>query len=344
MGNSGLKGVRLGVALLAAWAAWVCVYLALPTIADFLTLGIVRLFGKTHLGACFNLFLYQAPKMVIVLALVIFMAGIVRTFFAPERVRDLLAGRGESSGCILASVLGIVTPFCNCSAIPLFIGFVEAGVPLGVTFSFLIASPMINEVALAMLFGMFGWTIAALYAVSGLVIAIAAGLLIRKLKMERFVEGWVFEIQTSYTADSGIVMKWEDRVSSGVSAVGETLGRVWPYIVVGVALGAVIDAYMPQRLLTSLVGEKAWWSVPAAILVGAPMYSNPAGIVPIVQALMEKGAALGTVLAFMMSVIGLSVPQIIILRKVLKPQLIAAFVGIVAMGILLVGVLFNTLL
>ncbi len=256
----------------------------------------------------------------------------------------MLAGRGEILGSVLASLLGIVTPFCSCSAIPLFIGFVEAGIPVGVTFSFLIAAPMINEVAVAMLLNMFDWQVATVYTGSGLAIAIAAGWTISKLGMERFVEDWVHEVQISSASEPETIMGLEERANYGVQAVGDTVRRIWPYVVAGIAIGAVIHGYVPSGTLASVMGKKAWWSVPAAIAIGVPMYSNPAGIIPVVQALIEKGAALGTALAFMMAVIGLSLPEVIIIRKVLKPQLIAVFLGTVAFGILLIGLLFNAIL
>jgi len=336
-----LTGGRMAVALTAALAVWICLYALLPVGVDYFVLHLLGLSRESRLGFCLSFFLYQAPKMLLVLVLVIFVAGVIRSFVGLEQIRRRLAARGEFGGCVLASLLGVVTPFCNCSAIPLFIAFVEAGVPLGVTFAFLIASPMVNEVALAMLFSTFGWTVAALYAASGLIIAITAGCLIPRLRMERFVEGWVSEIRMSQAIPSGSTTSWEDRIRYGLRAVRETTGKVWPFVVVGAAVGAVITAYAPEQLMAGLASKRVWWSVPAAILVGAPMYSSPAGVIPIVQALMEKGTALGTALAFMMSVIGLSLPQVIILRKVLKPRLIGVFVGTVALGILVVGLLFN---
>jgi uncharacterized protein len=332
---------RIFLSLAAALAAWICLYGLLPVGVDYLTLHVLRLSPQSRLGFCAGFFLYQAPKMLLVLVLVIFVAGVIRSFVGVEQIPGRLAARGEFGGCVLASLIGVITPFCNCSAIPLFIAFVEAGVPLGVTFAFLIASPMVNEVALAMLFSAFGGTVAALYAASGVAIAITAGCLIPKLGMERFVEGWVSDLRTSQAASPGSTTTLEDRILYGLRAVRETAGKVWPYVVVGSAVGAVITAYAPEQLMAGFASKRVWWSVPAAILVGAPMYSSPAGVIPIVQALMEKGASLGTALAFMMSVIGLSLPQVIILRKVLKPRLIGVFVGTVAFGILIVGLLFN---
>jgi uncharacterized membrane protein YraQ (UPF0718 family) len=247
----------------------------------------------------------------------------------------------------MAAVLGIGTPFCSCSAVPLFIGFLQAGVPLGVTFSFLIAAPMVNEVALALLFGLFGWEVAALYLVLGLSIAIFAGLVIGKLGLEHQLEDWVQKLQNSQSPDAVELadMNWGERIDSGFRHVREIVGKVWPYILAGIALGAGIHGYVPEDFMASIMGKDApWWSLPAAVAIGVPMYTNAAGIIPIVEALMGKGAALGTVLAFMMSVIALSAPEMIILRKVLKPRLIATFAGVVAAGILLVGSIFNLVL
>lgn len=238
----------------------------------------------------------------------------------------------------------MVTPFCSCSAVPLFLGFVQSGIPLGVTFSFLIAAPMVNEVALVLLFGLFGWKVAALYLGTGLLIAVVAGWVIGRLHMEGYVEEWVREVQMGQAGVERERLDWSERIAQGKAAVREIVGRVWPYVVAGIAVGAGIHGYVPEGLMASFMGKGAWWSVPAAVLLGVPMYSNAAGIVPVVQALMSKGAALGTALAFMMSVIALSLPEMVILRRVLKPRLIAVFIGVVATGILLVGWLFNMVL
>ena len=238
----------------------------------------------------------------------------VRSFFSPQRTRALLHGRREATGNVMAASLGIVTPFCSCSAVPLFIGFVEAGIPLGVTFSFLIAAPMVNEVALVLLFGLFGWWVAALYLSTGLVIAMVAGWVIGRLKMERFIEDWVREIRMGDAEDTE-ALDWQARVAYAVQAVKDIVGKVWPYVLAGIAVGAVIHGYVPTNFMAAFMGKSAWWSVPIAVLLGIPMYSNAAGIIPIVQALLEKGAALGTVLAFMMSVIALSLPETIILAQ-----------------------------
>jgi len=258
----------------------------------------------------------------------------------------MLSGRRLGVGNVMAASLGIVTPFCSCSAVPLFIGFLSAGVPLGVTFSFLISAPMVNEVALALLFAMFGWKVAGLYLALGLTVAIVAGMVIGKLGMERHLEDWVREMQSNQSAEyAGETMHWAERIDAGISHVKDIVGKVWPYILAGIGLGAVIHGYVPQDFMASIMGRDApWWSLPAAVAIGVPMYTNAAGIIPIVEALIGKGAALGTVLAFMMSVIALSLPEMIILRKVLKVPLIATFAGVVACGILVVGLVFNTVL
>ncbi len=301
----------------------------------------------SHLGGALQFFFYDTPKVLLLLTGIVFVMGIIHTFVSPERTRAMLAGKPLGVGNAMSASLGIVTPFCSCSAVPLFIGFLQAGVPLGVTFSFLISAPMVNEVALALLFGMFGWQVAALYLGLGLSVAIVAGVIIGKLGMERYLEDWVRDMQNSQTAEAVEVahMPWGDRIQNGFAHVREIVGKVWPYILAGIALGAVIHGFVPQDFMASIMGKDApWWSVPAAVLLGVPMYTNAAGIIPIVEALIGKGAALGTVLAFMMSVIALSAPEMIILRKVLKPQLIVTFAGVVATGILLVGYIFNAVL
>lgn len=320
---------------------WYLVYRHLDPAAHWLTYNLLGLSENSHLGSAVEFFIFEVPKVLMLLLAVVFGVGIIRTFFTPERTRQLLAGRRESVGNMLAALLGIVTPFCSCSAIPLFLGFVEAGVPLGVTLSFLIAAPMINEVAVVLLLGMFGWKVTAVYISTGLFIAITAGWVIGRLKLERYVESWVYEVKMGQACAGDGTMNWTQRIAEGKTAVGEIVGKVWPYVIAGIAVGAGIHGYVPEGLMASFMGKDARWAVPAAVIMGVPMYSNAAGIVPIVHALLEKGAALGTALAFMMAVIGLSLPEVIILRKVLKVQLIAVFVGVVATGILIVGYLFN---
>jgi len=299
----------------------------------------------SHLGGALQFFLYDAPKVLLLLTAVVFAMGMVNSYFTPERTRALLAGRSEGMANVLAACLGIVTPFCSCSAVPLFIGFVQAGVPLGVTFSFLISAPMVNEVALTLLFGLFGWRIALLYLGLGLSVAIVAGWVIGRLKMEQHLEDWVRDMPKvqATTGDQGLTLG--ERIAAGQASVREIVGKVWPYILGGIAIGGAIHGWVPEDFMASIMGRNApWWSVPLAVLIGVPMYTNAAGVIPIVQALLAKGAALGTVLAFMMSVIALSLPEMIILRKVLKLRLIATFATIVAAGILLVGYVFNAVL
>jgi hypothetical protein len=340
-----------GTGKLFAWlgiglAVWIFIYAYLQRTANFISFNIFGLSPSSHLGGSVSFFLLDAPKVVMLLLLVIFGIGIIRSFFTPERTRGLIVGKKEFIGNIMAASLGIVTPFCSCSACPLFIGFVEAGIPLGVTFSFLIAAPMINEVALILLYGMFGWKIALLYIGTGLVIAISAGWIIGRLKLERFIEGWVLERRNNAGAIASNLtdMTFEGRVRYGLQAVRDIVGKVWPYLLGGIAIGAVIHGYVPNGVLASFMGKKAWWSVPLAVIIGIPIYSNAAGVIPVVQALLEKGAALGTVLAFMMAVVGLSLPETIILRRVLKWQLLAVFIGVVAVGIIITGYLFNAVL
>jgi uncharacterized membrane protein YraQ (UPF0718 family) len=300
----------------------------------------------TPAAAAVEFFLYEAPKVLMLLLVVIFGVGIVRSFFTPERTRRVLAGKRETAGNLLSALLGVVTPFCSCSAVPLFIGFVTTGVPLGVTFSFLISAPMVNEVALVLLVGLFGWRIAALYLGTGLVVAIVAGWVIGRLRLERWVESWVYAVPSAPRGNVGEepALAWSDRVARGREAVRDIVGKVWPYVLGGIAVGAAIHGYVPEGFMASIMGKDAWWSVPLAVLIGIPMYSNAAGVIPVVQALIGKGAAMGTVLAFMMSVIGLSLPEMIILRKVLRIPLILVFASVVGFGILIVGYLFNLLL
>jgi uncharacterized membrane protein YraQ (UPF0718 family) len=320
---------------------WILIYLNLNALTDFIVYSIIGLEKNTHLTNAIWFFIFEVPKVLMLLILVVFGVGIIRSYFSPEQTRKMLGGKSLFAGNVLASSLGVVTPFCSCSAIPLFLGFVQSGVPLGVTFSFLIAAPMINEVALVLLFGLFGWKTALLYASTGLLIAIIAGYVIGKLKLERFVESWVYETKAKQVEFIEEKILFTERIDTGIAAVKEIVAKVWIYIVIGIAVGAGIHGYVPENFMASLMGKSAWWSVPLSVLIGIPMYSNAAGIIPIVQALLEKGASLGTVLAFMMSVIGLSLPETIILKKVLKIQLIGVFVGVVGLGIVIVGYLFN---
>mgnify|MGYP003379293633 CR=1 FL=1 len=304
----------------------------------------IGLSPESHLGEALAFFLYDVPKILLLLSGMIFAISILRSFFSAERTRALLGGKRQGIGNALAAGLGVLTPFCSCSAVPLFIGFVESGIPLGVTFSFLIAAPMVNEVALVMLFGMFGWRIAGIYLIAGLSIAIVAGIIIGQLNMERYVEDFVWQVKGGGGAINEYKPTWSQRFSEAWQNTREIVGKVWLYVIIGIAVGAGIHGYVPEDALASILGKGAWWSVPAAVVLGIPLYSNAAGVIPIVQALMAKGAALGTVLAFMMSVVALSLPELIILRRVLKPRLIATFVAVVAGGIIAIGYVFNLLI
>ena len=329
--------------LIAATIVWFALYQALIPASEALVAAL-PVDRASHLGGALQFFLYDTPKVLLLLTGVVFVMGMINSYFTPERTRALLAGKSEGVANVMAASLGIVTPFCSCSAVPLFIGFVQAGVPLGVTFSFLISAPMVNEVALTLLFGMFGWKVAMLYLGLGLSVAIVSGWIIGRLKMEAYLEDWVRDMPKMSAQFEETGMSLADRVQGGLHSVREIVGKVWPYILGGIALGAAIHGYVPEDFMASIMGKDAWWSVPLAVLIGVPMYTNAAGVIPIVQALLAKGAALGTVLAFMMSVIALSLPEMIILRKVLKLRLIATFTGVVAIGILLVGYVFNAVL
>lgn len=337
---------RRGGWLLLALPLWVFLYFVIHQASEWLAFRLLGLTPKSHLGEAIAFLFYDTPKVLLLLTLVVFIVTFIQTFVSPNKVRDALSKRRSGLGNALASIFGIVTPFCSCSAVPLFIGFLRAGVPLGVTFSFLVAAPMINEVALGMLFAMFGWKIAAIYAGTGVAIAFTSGLILGRLRMERHLEGWV---QDALNAPSLGEMEDEKvalsvRIDLAVQGVKEIVGKVWPYILAGIAVGAFIHGYVPESLMAGLLGKKTWYSVPLAVVIGVPLYSNAAGVMPIVEALLGKGAALGSTLAFMMAVIGLSLPETVILRKVMRPRLIATFVGVVATGILLVGYLFNAIL
>ena len=323
---------------------WVLIYFNLQPLTNWLIDNVFNLTQGKHLTEALRFFIFEVPKVLLLLVLIIFVVGVIRSFFTPERTRKALEGRSLFTGNIMASALGIVTPFCSCSAIPLFLGFVESGIPLGVTFSFLIAAPMINEVAVVLLFGMFGWKIAAIYVGTGLVIAITAGWVIGRLKLEKHVESWVYEVKAGDAGDEEEKVQISDRIQAGYNAVKEIMGKVWVYVILGIAVGAAAHGYVPESFMANLMGKSTWFSVPLSVVIGVPLYSNAAGIIPIVSVLIEKGVPLGTALAFMMAVIGLSLPEMIILRKVLTVRLLAIFVGVVSSGILIVGYIFNYIL
>jgi len=322
---------------------WLCLYEILAPLSESLV-SALPIAQRSSLSDALRFFFYDTPKVLLLLTGIVFIMGMINSYFTPERTRSLLAGRTEGAANVMAASLGIVTPFCSCSAVPLFIGFVQAGVPLGVTFSFLISAPMVNEVALTMLFGLFGWKIALLYLSLGLAVAIVAGWIIGRLHMEAYLEDWVRDMPKVSASVGDNTLTLAERIDAGLISVKTIVGKVWPYIIVGIAIGAGIHGWVPEDFMASFMGKDNWWAVPLAVIIGVPMYTNAAGIIPIVQALLAKGAALGTVLAFMMSVIALSFPEMIILRKVLKMRLIVTFVGIVATGILIVGYVFNMVL
>lgn len=323
---------------------WYLVYRNLQSIADWLIDDMLRLAKGEHLTEAIRFFVFEFPKVMLLLVLIIFLVGIIRSFFTPERTRKALEGKRTFTGNVMAATLGIVTPFCSCSAIPLFLGFVESGVPLGVTFSFLIAAPMINEVAIILLYGMFGWKVAVIYVGTGLAIAIMSGWVIGLLKVEKWVEPWVYQTHLGNSGLEEDQLTISRRVNLGYDAVKDIVCKVWMYVALGILVGAGAHGYVPEEFMASLMGKSAWYSVPLSVLIGIPLYSNAAGIVPIVSVLIEKGASLGTALAFMMAVVGLSLPETIILRKVLKLPLIFTFIAIVGVGIMIMGYLFNYVL
>ncbi|MGB5988617.1 MAG: permease [Marinifilaceae bacterium] len=339
--NKNLKGLLLPILLLPLW---LLIYNNLQNISDFFVDSVFGMTKGEHLTESVRFFIFEVPKVMMLLVLIIFAVGVLRTFFTPEKTRKALEGKSPFTGNILAALLGIITPFCSCSAIPLFLGFIEAGIPLGVTFSFLIAAPMINEVAVVLLIGLFGWKVTAIYVATGLFIAIFAGWTIGKLKLEKYVADWVYKIKSEHTDEDEEKVEFNERITNGFDTVKEIVGKIWIYIILGIAIGAGAHGFVPDDYLAEILGNGHWYGVPLAILVGVPLYSNAAGIIPIVSVLINKGVSLGTALAFMMSVIALSLPEIIILKKVLKWQLISVFIGIVAIGIVFVGFLFNAIM
>lgn len=311
--------------------------------ADWLTYRILGVTSETAISEAVNFFIFDTVKIIILLAVIIYAVSIVRSFLPPERIRALLVRKNKYTGNVIASLVGIITPFCTCSAIPLFLGFVQAGVPLGATFSFLVASPMINEVALVMLWGMFGLKIALLYVASGLIIAIISGVIIGKLKVEKLLEPFVLE--KNLKADVNIAsMTWNERRAYARDYTLDIIKKVWLYVVIGIGIGAWIHGYVPVDFLARYAGSDKWYAVPLATLLGIPLYSNAAGIIPLVSVLTEKGVAIGTTLAFMMAVTGLSLPEFMILRRVMKTRLILIFASIVGSGIMLTGYLFNLII
>lgn len=307
--------------------------------ADLMTYQLLGLPRGEHLSESLNFFLYDVPKIYFLLATIVFVVAVIRSFLPPERIRKILSHEREVLGNITAAALGIFTPFCTCSAIPLFIGMLESGVPLGVTMSFLVSSPTVNEVALVLLWGLFGWKVALAYVGSGLVIAVISGIIIGKLHMEKYVEDFVHK--TKMTGGEEVKLTWRDRMGNAADYTKDIFLQVWLYVMLGVGLGALIHGYVPVEFVSKYAGNQNPFAVIIAVIIGVPLYSNAAGTIPVVQALMEKGLALGTTLSFMMAVTALSLPEFIILRKVLKPRLLLTFFGTVAVGIIFIGYLFN---
>jgi uncharacterized membrane protein YraQ (UPF0718 family) len=314
----------------------------LKHLADALVYQVMGIEPGTMLGEAFDFFFYDTMKVFFLLGVIIFGVAIIRSFFPPERSRRLLGHRREYVGNFLAASLGIVTPFCSCSAVPMFIGFVESGLPLGVTFSFLISSPTVNEVALVMLWGLFGWKIAFIYVATGVTLAFFSGIVIGKLKLEHLVEDYVYQIKMG--GSETVIPTWKERLGYARDYTKDILRRVWLFVLIGIGLGAWIHGYVPMDFVLKYAGPGNPFAVIVAVLIGIPLYSNAAGTIPIVQALVEKGLPMGTALAFMMSIVAISTPEMIILRKVIKPKLIAIFAGIVAVAIIIVGYLFNAIL
>lgn len=332
----------VGVPLAAV--VWWLVYGQLIPFSEWAT-SLFPVARDSHTGEAIAFFIYDVPKVLLLLTGIVFVTGVLRSWFSPEKTRAILAGKNQLWGYPLAAALGVVTPFCSCSSVPLFIGFVSAGIPLGVTFSFLIAGPMVGPVGLGLLYGLVGWQIATIYLVFGFTIATLAGVVLGRMGLERYLQDWVRELNAGPVGDLPEErLTLVDRLKIGVDQVREIVGKVWIWVLVGIGIGAAIHGYVPEEMMLRIMGGEAWWSVPAAVVVGVPMYTNAAGVIPIVEALLGKGAALGTTLAFMMSVIALSLPEMIILKQVLTYRLIAIFIAVVAAGILATGFLFNFLL
>jgi len=323
---------------------WLVAWLVEAPLADWLTFSVFGLTRGDHFGEAVGFFLLDVPKVLLLLVGIITVVTLIRGFFPPERVRTALMGRGQLTGTAAAASFGIVTPFCSCSAVPLFIGFVEAGIPLGVTFAFLISSPMVNEVALVLLWGLFGPGIALVYMAAGLTVAMIGGLVIGKLKMERFVEDYVWALQGKGGALVAVKLTWEDRIHDAWSYTQDLARKILPYLLVGIGIGALIHGYAPTDLVAAIGGRSNPFAVPIVVLIALPLYSNAAGTIPIVQALLGKGLPMGTTLAFMMAITAISLPEFIILRRVIKWPLIAVFASVVTIGVLFVGYLFNFLI
>ncbi len=338
------QGWKLPALIVFLAVAWWLLYGQLQNIADWLTYTLIGLDPHSQLGESVNFFLYDVPKILLLLSGMIFLISILHSFFGPEQARALLGGKRQGVGNVIAATLGGITPFCSCSAVPLFIGFVKSGVPLGVTFSFLITAPVVGEIAVVLLFGLFGWKIAALYVVSGLTIGVLGGMLIGRLNLERYVEDFVWDIQVGEQTAVTYKPNWDDRIRDAAASTKDIVRRIWIFIIIGIGIGAGIHGYVPEDYLVEVLGSGSWWAVPMGVLLGIPLYSNAAGIIPVVHALIGKGAAMGTALAFMMSVVALSLPEMMILKRVLKTPLILIFITIVAIAIIFTGYLFNVII
>jgi uncharacterized membrane protein YraQ (UPF0718 family) len=342
-GRVGLD-VRLWAALGAVAALWLAAYRANDPFWNWLLFHPIGLDPSSRLGETIRFFVFDTTKILLLLTGIIFVVTLLRSFLSVERTRQLLGGRREGVANVAAALLGVATPFCSCSAVPAFIGFVSAGVPLGVTLSFLIASPLVNEVAVVLLYGMFGWKIALLYASAGLVIAVTSGFVLGRLRAERWVEPFVFDVTFGPSKAFDTRPRMRDRVAMARDEVTRIVRRVLPYLLVGIGLGAAVHGWVPESFFERFAGPDNPLAVPFAVLLGIPLYSNAAGVLPLIEALYAKGLGMGTLLAFMMAVVALSLPEMVLLRRVLKPRLIATFIGVVAAGILLVGYLFNLVL
>lgn len=330
-----------GVTLAGVAGAWALAYWVNGWLWDVVFYELLGMDPDARLTETLHFFFYDTVKIALLLSGIIFVITILRSYMSIERTRAMLGGRREGVGNVMAAGLGVVTPFCSCSAVPAFIGFVAAGVPLGVTLSFLIASPLVNEVAIVLLFGLFGWKVTAMYVAGGVVIAIVAGSFLGRLRLERWVEPFVFETRLrGKVVDPSSGLSWDDRLAMGREEVVSILRKIWPYLLVGIGLGAVLHGWVPANWFAEHASS-SWWGVPLAVVIGVPLYSNAAGVLPLVEVLHAKGVPMGTVLAFMMSVVALSTPELILLRRVLKPQLIATYFGVVAAGILATGYVFN---
>ena len=336
---------RLFAILAISTIAWFAAYNIIQPLADWIAYGLLSLPQDSHLGQSLAFFFYDVPKILLLLSGMIFLISLLQTFIDTQKVRVMVEKRGEGIGNLMASLFGAITPFCSCSSVPLFIGFVQAGIPMGITFSFLITSPLMNEVAFVLLIGLFGWKIALLYLLSGITIGTISGLFLGRMKLEHYVEGFVYDIKPQSGAQ--IIeeeLTWKERVNRAVESTREIVGKVWLFVIVGIGIGAFIHGFVPQDALTGIMGKGAWWSVPVSVLLGIPLYSNAAGIIPIVSAMLAKGASLGTALAFMMSVVGLSLPEAIILKRVLKTPLLVIFFAVIGVSIILTGYIFNFVL